>query len=71
MDTLISNASTTIAAATGVGWDSILGYMVDNLKLIAGAGLGMFQVVLPVILWIAVAIAIVYLAYRAFAFFRR
>jgi uncharacterized membrane protein YbaN (DUF454 family) len=70
MDTLITNASTTLTAAVGYNWSDVIVFMKGLLLLIFGTGLGVFQSLLPYIIFLVVAGVVVYFAYRAFRFMR-
>lgn len=70
MTDLISNASSTFADNLGFSWSSVVDYMLINLKLVIGTGLGVLTSLLPTIVGIVFIGAVVYFVYRAFRFFR-
>lgn len=70
MDTLIGNATSTFNTTTGIEMAEVVTFTGNNIKLVAGSGLGVLQALLPWIIALVVIGAIVYFLYRAFRFFR-
>jgi len=70
VDTLIGTATTTFEATTGFPVSDVVTFTGDNLGLVIGSGLGLFQALLPWIIALVVLGAIVYFVYRAFRLFR-
>lgn len=69
MQTIINNASSTIANSLGISFADMTTFMAGQLSLVIGAGLGVLQSLLPYILGVVVLGAIVYFLYRGFRFF--
>lgn len=70
MDTMINTATSTFETTTGMTFSDVVTWTGTNIKLVMGSGLGLLQVLLPWIVALVVAGAIVYFVYRAFRFFR-
>lgn len=71
VNTLISNASTTLSTAFGFDlFSASVDFMKTWALFLIGAGLGVLNALMPFIGGIAVIYAIVYFLFRLFRFFR-
>ena len=66
MDTLITNASTTLTNSVGYNWSDLISFMKGLFLLVFGTGLGVFESLLPYIIFLVIAGLVVYFVYRAF-----
>lgn len=70
MDTIVNTATSTFNTTIGFTLADAVDWGVDLLKLILGTGLAVLESLMPVILVLGAIGACVYIAYRAFRFFR-
>jgi len=70
MDTIISTATTSFNSTVGFSLDSVLDFVIVQIKLVIGTGLGVLQTIIPLLLAVVAIGAIIGLIWMGYRFFR-